>query len=270
MTRNEYWQDYAKRLSALEKKYAPRVYRALMRQVRDFVFNLRSGMTGRPEIWNEGIAEVLRAMHIESGTKEGRYQLRRLKAEEKRFGINEEWTREIIELLRTHNARFVVSITETTRELLEKYLEEGLAEGLSLNEIAAKIERVIPPIYTNRSFAIARTELNRGSNMGTMLAAKTYRYETEKVWITAKDHRVRGTNPENKFSHVELDGIKIDSFDSAGNPLPFNNGEPITQPGDPNASPGNTINCRCTIALVGKRDANGRLIRKTSLLQTFN
>lgn len=204
-------------------------------------------------------------MHIKGAISEGRIQQRALRAQYvKRLGVNEEWTAQIIEYLRYHNARFVVSITETTTEYLIRQLEQGLADGLSLNEIAAKLDLEVPQIYLNRSFAIARTELNRATNLGTQLAAKDYEYETEKTWITAKDHRVRGR--EGSYSHIALDGKKIDTFDKFGNPNPFNNGEPITQPGDPNASPGNTINCRCTIALTGKRDANGRLIRKPSRL----
>jgi hypothetical protein len=42
----------------------------------------------------------------------------------------------------------------------------------------------------------------------------------------------------------------------------FVGGENILYPGDGKASAGNVINCRCTIAFVGKRDADGMLIIK--------
>jgi hypothetical protein len=36
-------------------------------------------------------------------------------------------------------------------------------------------------------------------------------------------------------------------------------------PGDPRATAGNLINCRCTIARRLKKDANGKFIRKRSI-----
>lgn len=267
MTRSEYWNAYAKRLTNLEKKYSPKVFKALMAQVKRFTDGLRQGRTD-VELINPEITQVLRQMHVEAGTNEGRLQLRLLRqgGTVKRLGNNEEWVNEIINRLSIHNAKFVISITETTREYLTKKLAEGIREGESLNEIAAKIDKEIEQIYRNRSFAIARTELNRASNLGTSLAADKYEYQTEKVWITAKDHRVRGINPRSwkvrGWDHVMLDGQRVDSDSD------FNNGENISQPGDPEASAGNTIGCRCTIALVGKRDREGNLIPKPSRLFT--
>jgi hypothetical protein len=260
MTKNEYWKAYAKRLGKLEKKYAPKVYRSLIKQVRRFTDALREGRTN-VELVNPEIADVLRKMHIEGALTEGKYQYRLLRSDTglKRLGTNEEWVNEVISRLQYHNARFVVSITETTREYLLKKLEEGVSEGLSLNEIAEQIDREVTQIYRNRSFAIARTELNRATNLGKIITADKYDFETEKVWITARDHRVRGLEGD-KFSHMSLNGKVVDPNE------PFFNGEEIMQPGDPEASPANTINCRCTIALRAKRDAQGNLIAKPSRL----
>jgi hypothetical protein len=260
MTKSEYLNAYHRRLAKLEKKYAPRVYKALMAQVKRFTDGLRQGRTD-VELINPEVANVLRQMHIEGGVSEGRLQLKNLKADAglKRLGTNQEWIDEIISLLSVHNSRFVISITETTREYITKELSEGIAEGLSLNEIAARIDKEVEQRYRNRSFAIARTELVRGTNLGTQLASEKYEYQTTKVWISANDHRVRGLEGD-KFSHKVLDGKVVDSDED------FNNGEFIGQPGDPKASPANTINCRCTIALRAKRDINGNIIPKPSRL----
>lgn len=264
MTRNQIWKAYAKRLTERERIYAPRVTRALMRQVNDYIANLRAGRPGgSPDIYNRDIAELIQRMQVDMAVREARIHLQELKASEaKRIGRNEQWTQDVLSQLAMHNTRFVVGISETTRDMLYRYLSDGLAEGLTLAEIADKIESEVPALYASRGFTIARTELNRGAGMAVNLAARSYEYETEKTWITAGDHRVRGTMGEEKYSHKILDGVKINTFDTTGQPLAFNNGEQITQPGDPNASPGNTINCRCTIALTGKRDANGKLIRR--------
>lgn len=266
MTRNQIWRAYAKRLTERERYYAPKVTKALMRQVQDYVASLRAGRPGSvPELYNRDIAMVIQRMQTDMAVREARIHLANLKADEaKRIGRNEQWIMEVISQLATHNAKFVVGISETTRDLLYQYLSEGLAEGLTLTEIADKIEAEVPALYESRGFTIARTELNRGAGMAVNLAAKSYPYETEKTWITAGDHRVRGNMPEQKFSHKILDGVKINTFDTTGQPNAFNNGEQITQPGDPKASAGNTINCRCTVALTGKRDSNGKLIRRQS------
>lgn len=252
MTRSEYWKDYAQRLGKLERKYAPKVYKALVEQLRIFTSGLRQGRTDIV-LWNEGIGRVLRQMHVEGAWREGKYTLRRLNdgIEVKRLGTSDEWAAEIIRLLQEHNARFVLAITETTREYLIDQLRQGVADGMSYNEIADRLDSEVRQIYANRSFAIARTELGRAMNLGNVMAANRYEFETQKVWITAHDHRVRGVAKVDGFSHVELDG------DVAEMNEPFSNGEQLMQPGDPKASPGNTINCRCTIAIRGKRDANG-------------
>jgi uncharacterized protein with gpF-like domain len=69
-----------------------------------------------------------------------------------------------------------------------------------------------------------------------------------------------------------MHGQRVD-FDS-----PFidpRNNEPLTQPGDPSAHPGDTVNCRCTMRLIAKRDERGRLIPKRrspgiTIIQNFN
>jgi hypothetical protein len=64
---------------------------------------------------------------------------------------------------------------------------------------------------------------------------------------------------------VALDGHRIDIEDVFIDPR---NGDQLRFPGDPLASAASTINCRCSLALLAKRDANGRLIpkRKTTVV----
>lgn len=250
------WREFARRLGKMERRFAPKVYKALKSMSDAFTDNLRNGNPTMAIGLNEQVGEVLRQMHIAAGLSEGRRTLSALKSEKRLGPSNEEWIAEIIDRLSFHNARFVNSISETTREWLLQQLQDGIAEGLSLNEIADRIDTMVVQTYRNRSFAIARTELVRASNMGTQMASEKYEYETQKVWMTASDHRVRGNFGRNKFNHVILDGVKVDSEAT------FNNGEDIRFPGDPEASPGNTINCRCTIAIIAKRDSEGNLIIK--------
>ena len=38
-------------------------------------------------------------------------------------------------------------------------------------------------------------------------------------------------------------------------------GEMLSFPGDPKGRAGNVVNCRCTVAIVPKRDSQGNLVR---------
>ena len=80
------------------------------------------------------------------------------------------------------------------------------------------------------------------------------RVRTEiKVKEEIKDNRTRIT----PFDHLDMNGVKQD----LEKPF-FVGGQNIQYPGDIKASPGNVINCRCTIAFIPKRDADGMLIIK--------
>jgi len=61
---------------------------------------------------------------------------------------------------------------------------------------------------------------------------------------------------------MRLDGIVVDEqdyfIDEDGNALRF--------PGDPEAAPETTINCRCSMAVVAKVNERGRLIPKQNAL----
>jgi hypothetical protein len=109
----------------------------------------------------------------------------------------------------------------------------------------------------------------RGSNIGAMKGAEAHGFQVDKQWISARDSRTRRI-PEDEFDHVELDGVVV-PFDQ-----PFTSegkkGEAVVamQPGDITAPAGFTINCRCTVGFIPKRDANGRLIMKPKLNKPIN
>ena len=77
----------------------------------------------------------------------------------------------------------------------------------------------------------------------------------KKVWISVQDSRTR-RRPKDKYDHLHMEGIRVDAKDSF-----IVSGEEMMYPGDPKGSEGNVINCRCAVAQVPKRDADGNLIR---------
>jgi hypothetical protein len=61
--------------------------------------------------------------------------------------------------------------------------------------------------------------------------------------------------PDSTFDHYNMNQIRV--------PLdkPFNvSGQNLMFPGDPNGSAGNVINCRCSVAQVARRDADGNIM----------
>jgi SPP1 gp7 family putative phage head morphogenesis protein len=82
-----------------------------------------------------------------------------------------------------------------------------------------------------KALRIARTECGAAASQGQMEAARQSGYVTKKVWVSAKDDRVRD-------SHEAIDGEAIALEDT------FSNG--CTAPGIGD-DPAETINCRCAI-----------------------
>jgi hypothetical protein len=142
---------------------------------------------------------------------------------------------------------------------------QGIEEGLGVDEIVKLILSDENLAYSAmRARRIVRTEVMRSSNIGAMKGAEAHGFYVDKEWISARDKRTRRI-PEDEFDHVKMDGVVVpfeEPFTSTGK-----KGEPVVamQPGDLSAPAGFTINWRCTIGFIPKRDANGRLLRKPRL-----
>jgi uncharacterized protein with gpF-like domain len=109
---------------------------------------------------------------------------------------------------------------------------------------------------------IVRTESLKAMQYGQRTAQTNSRWQTQSEWIAATDHRTR-------HSHRDVDGDKVDEGDRfkvaifrGKIQMGF---DMMLGPGDPHASAGNVINCRCTLATTAKRDRNGRLVAKSNI-----
>ena len=81
----------------------------------------------------------------------------------------------------------------------------------------------------------------------------------DKVWIATEDYRTRRL-PEDAFSHSAMNGVVVpadEPFSVQGKRWV----EKIMFPGDPNGSGSNVVNCRCSVAQVVRRDADGNIMR---------
>lgn len=149
----------------------------------------------------------------------------------------------------------------TVRQSLVNYLigeiEKGITEGLTTAQVAARIHKLVNrrSFYRWQALRIVRTESTAAANYGATIAGEDSGLVLEKMWISSQDARVRQNEKGDLYDHDDMHGIRVgqnDDFNVQGDKIPF--------PGHPKGHPSNIINCRCTVALVPKRDGNGRLI----------
>lgn len=183
----------------------------------------------------------------------------------KRIGFNAEWAQFINDYLEKFLLeKITFDVNSTTRDALMRAIQRGINEGMGVDDIIRVLEDW--PFARFQAARIIRTEINRATNVGAMAGGSTFKFEQQKEWISAMDRRTRGTDPKDHANHRELDGNVINEDQLFTD---VRNGDQLRFPGDPNASAASTVNCRCHVALVAKRDERGRLIPKRSSISVI-
>lgn len=164
----------------------------------------------------------------------------------------------IVSVLRMSLLKNVHGITDTAKNAALDAINQGANEGWGYDKTAKTIREDVGSQY--RAQRIVRTESVKASNLGAIEGARMTGLKMNKVWLSANDERVRGNPsglyPNAQFSHWDANG-QTQPLDR-----PFWVGEEIYQPGDPNASAANTIQCRCTVTFKPVRDpVTGRPVR---------
>ena len=153
----------------------------------------------------------------------------------------------------------IISIEETYKTAIKKLFVDAIREGGDIRAITKRIQNIVkkPNFYKWQALRIARTESNTAANFSATQAYESNGFEMDKVWISARDSRVRRTPPD-KYDHQDLNGKRVDP----DKPFITSRGEKLMFPGDKKGSAGNVVNCRCSVAYRPRRDANGEPIRK--------
>lgn len=136
------------------------------------------------------------------------------------------------------------SMNSTTTENVMNVISTGLQDKKTMRQIAADIFQNFKDMAPYRAERIARTEILTAVSIGNYSASKDAAKvipDLIKVWMTAKDDRVRD-------SHKDLEGdkAKIDE--------PFSNG--LLFPRDTKGGASEVINCRCSLITVSAKDYN--------------
>jgi hypothetical protein len=272
--RKEYSTKFAAQSERIERKFMGTVFDALEWQVNQAlpIIKARGPEMAKGQIdmqvFNEKIEPVLTDLHIVAGLFFANKGLReinkavRLRTKAASFGFNDEWANDIIAYFKLHLLdKAVWPVSQTTRDQILSVLEQGQREGWGYERIAAELQD--PELLLWRARMIVRTETLKASDIGRKLAADKSEYETGKEWIAANDHRTRHSHRAVDGEIVAQDAKFAVSIYAKGLPVGV---DMMTGPGDPTASLGNVINCRCTAAMVPLRDENGKLIPKQQLV----
>ena len=164
--------------------------------------------------------------------------------------------------LRQFGITRIQQVHQTYLEDVFKLFDDRLKAGKTLKETTDEVFRMMrsPRFYRWQAERIARTETTGAANYGAVQSGDVSGFIMEKRWISALDARTR-RQPESHYDHRQMNGKRV----GLKEPFIFNpkslREDRLFYPGDPNGQAGNVINCRCTVAVVPKRDKNGRLIR---------
>ncbi len=251
-----------------EKFFFPRIKRPIQGMINSLTavvnqMGVHSGITWlNSQLTIQGLTVEVERLYEVTGVRHANEMTRGLrkqpKVQKKGFGFNEEWVKFIQEYLRVHLIENITfNVNNTLRDYLLRVLQRSISEGWGVDETVRNLRGSTFSDF--QAARIVRTEVNTAANVGVIAAGETYDYEMQKEWVSVHDHRTRGTDPKDHANHVVLDGTVIDFDDLFTDPR---NGDRLRHPGDPKASAGSIINCRCNLTLKPKRDSRGRLIPK--------
>lgn len=144
----------------------------------------------------------------------------------------------------------VTNVTDTTRAGIMRTIGTAYDQGLSIPDTAKLLREAIDGASQYRSEMIARTEMAGLVNGGDVAATRIVSEETgvayEKQWLVGG-----GAEYPRHELYDGLDGQTVgleEYFDVGGDQLAY--------PGDPDGSPEETINCRCTVIMLDQQGAD--------------
>jgi uncharacterized protein with gpF-like domain len=137
-------------------------------------------------------------------------------------------------------------ITQRMANRINKIIETGRSDNLTLPQIAKLVSDKFLPISRSRAALIARTETHSAASFANhsyhAIVEKDLGIKMLKKWVATQDGRTRS-------SHSSANGQTVDmneDFLIGGTPMGF--------AGDSKGGAKNVINCRCVIIYADERD----------------
>ncbi len=265
MTRRKYRKEWLR----LHKRYSLRAARILRKKLREaalripfdnlseFTYNTSIRFNVGQEQIEAAFLQIYTEIGIQHGKKVGREINKEI--DKKRFEVDDfsdGYRRFIQQWLLNNGGVRITSVREELIEYLIRFVVAQIDEGKDIRTISRLLQRHILSrgFYRWQIERIVRTETTAAANQGAIQAGESSGIQWEKEWISSKNARTR-RKPDDVFDHYDIDGLKVPKAEK------FNvQGDLLDYPGDPKGQPANVINCRCTVAVVPKRDENGRII----------
>lgn len=145
----------------------------------------------------------------------------------------------ISEWIGTQALRKARMIASTDRQDVLDAITDGVTEGIGTADIARSIRKVTS-LTPHRAATVARTETNTAATFGSVESVRAAERDLGvrmlKEWVPTLDDRTRAEHRAMAGSQP----IPLDEKFTVG-------GDVMDRPCDSGASPGNTINCRCTL-----------------------
>jgi hypothetical protein len=270
--RGTYWLKVERLRRSLDKKYSSLFYDILKSELEQFARDVKrngpeAAMSGLGAVlWDDKIMPVMRKMYREVAVIFGNATYRAISVDSKKaanpFGLNDDFLENITSYLIEWGFYLAAIMTKTTKDRLIALVTKAIADGLSIDDIVALILSEGQFAFMRyRATMIARTEVMRASNYSSLIGAERHPFFVDKIWVARRDARTRRI-PKDLYDHWDMDGQTVEynqyftSTDKVGRPIV------VEAPGDPTAPKGFTINCRCAVGFIPRRDANGQLIMK--------
>lgn len=153
-------------------------------------------------------------------------------------GLEEDWWSSFRMWVGTMVAQQVTKVENTTKFLIKKIINKGVADGKSYKKIAKDLRTVKDIVNPYRASMIARTETHNSMTFSMQSAMDSSKVSYEKEWHSTIDERTR----RGKFNHIIANGERVLKGEKF-----VRTGEPLERPGDPAGSAANIIQCRCIL-----------------------
>ncbi len=238
-------EESERMISSLEIGYADKVRAVLNRQFIDIAALVRQGSTDIEitDKQNQRFKDIL-LPHMRRTSdlfsKRVFNSFDNLKQDEL-TAEEQEYERRIELWFVGYSSSEILKRARTTKKILNKIIKKGLADGLSLNQVATLIIRQGRITNPARALRIARTETHtvamRSKDQAAKIKSIFKRRKVMKQWVT---QFVNSRDP-----HKNAHGEQVPLSESF-----LRTGESLQYPGDESGSPGNIINCNCDMVYI--------------------
>jgi hypothetical protein len=139
-------------------------------------------------------------------------------------------------------------MAKRTQTLVVEKIRRGMARGQSREELIQQLRNETRSISEARARVIVDNEAHTLSQYASQQLAQQSQKLLVKIWNTAQDNLVRGSNLSgtvSQFNHRVMQGVTRPLMAPFLIPMSFGGAEALMFPHDPSGSAGNVISCRC-------------------------